>query len=261
MNAASGHEAGHALAGRDADTFPRLLLMHAAKRGDRPAIREKDLGIWQTFTWSQVRDNVFAIAGGLAALGFKRGDSLAIIGENRPSLYWAMTAVQSLGGVPVPFYQDAVAQEMVFAFQNADIGFAIGPSQVDPRSGEILDADIGIGEVCARGTRTDARPDDHRNRSSGGAPCSKPWKPSTSWAFAISSLPSTSTPLTRTPSSRTSPPAPGTKVGLSISTSTKVGANSILPVAAPAWGSASRASTSGASHPGSTKASGLINAT
>src|SRR5512133_3456445 len=94
------------------DTFPRLLLHHAKVRGDRPAMREKDLGIWQSWTWAQVADEVAAMACGLAELGFKRGDRLAIIGDNRPRLYWAMCAAQVLGGIPVPFYQDAVAQEM-----------------------------------------------------------------------------------------------------------------------------------------------------
>ena len=111
------------------DTFPRLLLHHAAVRGDRPAIREKDLGIWQTWTWSQVAGEVRTLACGLAAQGFKRGMSLAIIGENRPRLYWAVTAAQSLGGIPVPLYQDAVAQEMVFVFQNAEIEFAVVENQ------------------------------------------------------------------------------------------------------------------------------------
>ncbi len=113
----------------DATTFPRLLEMHAAMRGDRPAMREKDLGIWQTTSWSQVRNEVEAIAGGLAALGFKRGDNLAVIGDNRPRLYWSMMAAQCLGGVPVPLYQDAVAQEMVYVLQDADVSFAVVEDQ------------------------------------------------------------------------------------------------------------------------------------
>jgi long-chain acyl-CoA synthetase len=111
------------------DTFPRLLLHHAATRPDHPAIREKDLGIWQTWTWSQVAGEVRALACGLAAQGFRRGMSLAIIGENRPRLYWTMAAVQSLGGIPVPLYQDAVAQEMVYVFHDADIAFAVVEDQ------------------------------------------------------------------------------------------------------------------------------------
>jgi len=111
------------------DTFPRLLLHHAKVRPDAPAIREKDLGIWQAWTWRQVADEVRALACGLAAQGFRRGMSLAIIGENRPRLYWAMAAAQSLGGIPVPLYQDAVAQEMVYVFHDADIEFAIVEDQ------------------------------------------------------------------------------------------------------------------------------------
>ncbi len=111
------------------DTFPRLLQHHAQVRPGHPAIREKDMGIWQTWTWSRAAEEVRAIACGLAALGFKRGDNLAIIGDNRPRLYMAMCAAQCLGGVPVPMYQDAVAAEMVFVLQDAGIGFAIVEDQ------------------------------------------------------------------------------------------------------------------------------------
>ena len=127
----------------DATTFPRLLEMHAAMRGDRPAIREKDLGIWQTTSWSQVRNEVEAIAGGLAALGFKRGDNLAVIGDNRPRLYWSMMAAQCLGGVPVPLYQDAVAQEMVYVLQDADVSFAVVEDQ------EQIDKLLSVMPQCA----------------------------------------------------------------------------------------------------------------
>jgi len=111
------------------DTFPRLLLQQARLRPASPAFREKDLGIWQTWTWAQVADEVRILACGLAALGFGRGDRLAVIGDNRPRLYWAMMAAQSLGGVPVPLYQDAVAAEMTFVLQDADIGFAVVEDQ------------------------------------------------------------------------------------------------------------------------------------
>lgn len=124
------------------DTFPRLLLHHALVRGNRPAMREKDLGIWQSWTWEQVADEVAAMACGLAELGFKRGDRLAIIGDNRPRLYWAMIAAQSLGGIPVPLYQDAVAQEMVFVLQDADIHIAIVEDQ------EQVDKLLEVREQC-----------------------------------------------------------------------------------------------------------------
>jgi long-chain acyl-CoA synthetase len=110
-------------------TFPRLLLEHATTRPDAPALREKDLGIWQTYTWRDAHEHVKALAGGLAALGFKRGDNLAIIGENRPQLYWAMMAAQALGGVPVPFYQDGIASEMAIVLAEAGIAFAVAEDQ------------------------------------------------------------------------------------------------------------------------------------
>jgi len=111
------------------DTFPRLLLHHAKVRPDHPATREKDLGIWQTWTWRQVADEVRALACGLAERGFRRGDHLAIIGDNRPRLYWSMLAAQCLGGVPVPMYQDAPAAEFMFVLNDAEIAYAIVEDQ------------------------------------------------------------------------------------------------------------------------------------
>jgi long-chain acyl-CoA synthetase len=111
------------------DTFPRFLLDHARVRPQLPASREKSMGIWQTWTWSEVAEQVRAIACGLAELGFKRGDNLAIIGDNRPRLYWSMCAAQMLGGVALPLYQDAVAAEMVFVLQDAEVRFAIVEDQ------------------------------------------------------------------------------------------------------------------------------------
>lgn len=111
------------------DTFPKLLSENARVRGDKPASREKDYGIWQTWTWSEVADEIRALACGLAALGFNRGDRLAIIGDNRPHLYWAMTAAQAVGGVPVPVYQDSVAEEMLFVLDHAECRFALAENQ------------------------------------------------------------------------------------------------------------------------------------
>ena len=111
------------------DTFPRLLAHHAAVRPGHPATREKDLGIWQTWTWREVADEVRALACGLAAEGFRRGMHLAIIGDNRPRLYWSMVAAQALGGIPVPMYQDAPAADFVFVLNDAEIAFAMVEDQ------------------------------------------------------------------------------------------------------------------------------------
>ena len=111
------------------DTIPKLLLDHAKRRGDSPANRHKDFGIWQSWTWSEVAKEVRNLACGLAKLGFKRGDKLAVIGDNRPRLYWSMVAAQALGGIPVPLYQDSVAEEMVYVLENSDAKFAIVQNQ------------------------------------------------------------------------------------------------------------------------------------
>jgi long-chain acyl-CoA synthetase len=111
------------------DTFPKLLMHHAHVRGNRPAIREKDLGIWQTWSWQRFADEVRALACGLAAEGFKRGEHLALVGDNRPRIYAAICAVQCLGGIPVPLYQDAGAAELVFPIRNAEIRFALAEDQ------------------------------------------------------------------------------------------------------------------------------------
>jgi long-chain acyl-CoA synthetase len=111
------------------DTFPRLLLHHAKTRPGAPATREKDLGIWQTWTWAQVADEVRALACGLAAQGFRRGMHLAIIGDNRPRLYWAMIATEAVGGIPVPMYQDAPAAEFAYVLNDAEIVYALAEDQ------------------------------------------------------------------------------------------------------------------------------------
>lgn len=111
------------------ETFPKLLLEHARVRPQKAAIREKRLGIWQSWAWKQVADEVRWLACGLAARGFKRGANVAIIGDNRPRLYWSFAAAQSIGCVPVPIYQDSVSQEMFYVLDNAEIEVAIVEDQ------------------------------------------------------------------------------------------------------------------------------------
>ena len=93
-------------------TLPQLLRRNAEKMPDRHALREKDLGIWQAFSWRRYWEEVRDLALGLAAAGFGQGDKLSVIGENRPRLYFAQLAAMSLGGIAVPVYQDAIASEL-----------------------------------------------------------------------------------------------------------------------------------------------------
>ena len=120
---------GQAAAAGTLDTIPKILVDNARVRGERPANREKDFGIWQTWTWAEVALEVRALACGLADLGLKPGDKLGIIGDNRPHLYWAMAAAQCVGAVPVPVYQDSVADEMQYIFEHAEARFAVVENQ------------------------------------------------------------------------------------------------------------------------------------
>ena len=110
-------------------TFPHLLLQHAAQRPEAPALREKEYGIWQTWSWQAAATEMRHMACGLLALGFARGQNLALVSDNRPHVYMGFVAVQSIGGVPIPLYQDAVAGEMVFVIEDADIHFAFVENQ------------------------------------------------------------------------------------------------------------------------------------
>jgi long-chain acyl-CoA synthetase len=111
------------------DTFPKLLIDRAAQHPAKIAMREKDLGIWQEWRWSHVLTEVRAFACGLASRGLRRGDKIAIIGDNRPQLYWAIVAAQCVGAVPVPLYQDAVAEEIQYVLAHAESRFAVVENQ------------------------------------------------------------------------------------------------------------------------------------
>ena len=114
---------------RSLKTFPKILSSLATARGQEAAMREKNFGIWQSWTWQQYYDEACSLANGLADCGFKRGDKVAIVGDNRPELYFGIMASQMLGGVPVPMYQDSIADEMVFILDHAEVRFAVVEDQ------------------------------------------------------------------------------------------------------------------------------------
>ncbi|MFY8102925.1 MAG: AMP-dependent synthetase/ligase, partial [Ramlibacter sp.] len=124
------------------ETFPQLLLHHAAKQGEHAALREKEYGIWQTLTWSGLATLVEQLACGLHQAGLARGDHMVVVGANRPRLYATMLAAQSLGAIPIPLYQDAVAAECVFPINNAQVRFAFAEDQ------EQVDKLLEVREQC-----------------------------------------------------------------------------------------------------------------
>ncbi|MBV1866965.1 MAG: AMP-binding protein [Marinosulfonomonas sp.] len=106
-------------------SLPALLARNAKKFGTSPAYREKEFGVWQTWTWLETAEEIRAMALGFLSLGMEKGDYVAIIGRNRPALYWSIVAVQSVGAIPVPLYQDAVADEMAHVLDNCGAKFVI----------------------------------------------------------------------------------------------------------------------------------------
>ncbi|MFK5996740.1 MAG: AMP-binding protein [Rhodobacterales bacterium] len=111
------------------DTMPRLLARNAVKYADAPAYREKEFGIWQSWTWAQTAQEIESLALGFLSLGMKAGDHIAIVGRNRPHFYWAMVAAQSVGAVPVPLYKDAVAEEMAYVLEHCSARFVVAEDQ------------------------------------------------------------------------------------------------------------------------------------
>jgi long-chain acyl-CoA synthetase len=110
-------------------TLPKLARHNAERLGRAPGIREKDCGIWKTYSWQAYYDKVRDIALGLAASGFRSGDKLSVVGDNRPCLYWAQLAAQALGGIAVPVYQDAIASELVYVLDHAEVSVIVAEDQ------------------------------------------------------------------------------------------------------------------------------------
>jgi len=116
--------------GNTHNTIPQILLDNARKYGkEKIAIREKDLGIWQSYSWLDYYENTKKFALGLASLGFQRGDRLSVIGDNRPQLYWAQMAALCLGGIPVPLYQDAIEKELEYIIEHSEAKFVVAEDQ------------------------------------------------------------------------------------------------------------------------------------
>ena len=132
----------------DLVSIPHLLERNAKLKGNLPAYREKEFGIWQSWTWSEASLEIENFALGLMDLGVKKGDFVAIIGRNRPSMYWGMVAVQMLNAVPVPLYQDSVAEEMAYVLEHCGAKFIIvGDQEQVDKITEIQETVSGIERI------------------------------------------------------------------------------------------------------------------
>jgi long-chain acyl-CoA synthetase len=111
------------------NTLPKLLRRNALQWPRTPGMREKERGIWQAYSWRECQVRVRDFALGLAALGFKRGDKLSVLGDNRARLYWAQLSTQALGGISVPLYQDSIASELVHVLRHAEVSVVVADDQ------------------------------------------------------------------------------------------------------------------------------------
>ena len=112
-----------------ADSIPQLLKRNASQFSDLPAYRVKEFGIWRSWTWSETQEEIKLVAMGFLACGIAKNDHIAIIGSNRPELYWAMVAAQSIGAIPVPVYQDSVPEEMIYILEHCNVKFIVAEDQ------------------------------------------------------------------------------------------------------------------------------------
>ncbi|MDR7542895.1 MAG: AMP-binding protein [Armatimonadota bacterium] len=127
------------------DTLPKLLRCNAQRYGDRVAFREKEWGIWQEITWRQYLQGAQASAMGLRALGVRRGDVVALVGDNRPELYYLAMGAQAIGAVSCAFYQDSLAEQLaqLVEFAGARVVFCEDQEQTD----KVLDMEAWLPAV------------------------------------------------------------------------------------------------------------------
>lgn len=112
-----------------AETFPQLLLERVQEFGQRPALREKDYGIWQSVSWDEYLEHVRYFCQGLVSLGLTPPDTVAIIGDNRPEWIYTELAAQAAGAKSIGIYQDAVVQEMIYVITHAQVRFIVVEDQ------------------------------------------------------------------------------------------------------------------------------------
>lgn len=116
-------------AGLDSGTLVSLLAQNARTHGSTIAVRERDRGIWREFTWKDVLSEVLAFAAALDAMGFKPGDGLLVIGDNRPRLYFGMLSAAALRGNPAPVYPDVPPDDLEYYAGNSRARFALAEDQ------------------------------------------------------------------------------------------------------------------------------------
>ena len=126
-------------------TIPKLFVSQCRRYGkSKVAMREKEFGIWLPFTWQDYYDNVKYLCLGMVSLGLKRGDKVAMIGDNRPEGLWAEMAALCAGAIGVWLFQDCMMDEVKYIIDHSDAKIFVGETQ------EEVDKAIFIKDECPR---------------------------------------------------------------------------------------------------------------
>jgi long-chain acyl-CoA synthetase len=111
------------------NTLPKILRHRSVSMPDTVALRDKDLGIWNEITWKQYNNNVSYLALALSKRGFKTGDVIGLIGDNKPSWLYFELAAQAVGGMSLGIYRDTLDEEVGYLINAAKVNFVYAEDQ------------------------------------------------------------------------------------------------------------------------------------
>jgi long-chain acyl-CoA synthetase len=130
------------------DTLPKLLVKNFLKYGSQPAIREKTMGIWQSYSWAEYCELVKYLCLSFISMGLKSAGRVSILAENKPHAYWFELAAHSAGGIVVGIFADCTPPEVEYYVNHSDSRFVVcqDQEQVD-KVLEIKDKVPGVQKV------------------------------------------------------------------------------------------------------------------
>jgi len=145
------------------DTIPKVVAYNAKNWPNDTAMREKEFGIWIEYTWQDYYDKVRSLALGLKALGLERGDTVGLLGGNRPDWVWGEVAAHAMGGMTMGIYQDSIGDEVTYLVNYAEVKFIIAEDeeQVDKLL-ELIEDMPNIKNIVFCDPRGMRKYDDHR---------------------------------------------------------------------------------------------------
>jgi long-chain acyl-CoA synthetase len=111
------------------ETVPFIFNRIVAENGHRVALRTKELGLWHNITWSEYHKKAEQVGCALVSLGFDKGDSACIIGDN--SIQWVMAdmGIQCVGGVSVGVYATNAWQQVEYVINHCDAKFLFAENE------------------------------------------------------------------------------------------------------------------------------------